>query len=729
MKKYLLAIVIVVITLNLSAQTLSPLKVEGRYVKTLDDQQIQIKAVNINDYMEHSYNRWGETILNQSFSTVLSWLHTADDYVRIKAMGFNAVRLNICPSHFDSIPNLQRIKDHIQWARQNNLYIIIGYFAPRGSVPLNGYYDESAFWVTANTSYRDQFKNDWKRLMDTCKARGYRNVLYNILNEPQINFDSAYGRKINLYDTLLLELLAYKNFKSDSNLVVIDGPAYAQPDLRGYNYLNSVLGSTYNNQIIYDFHYYMFDLVWRRSLWTTSFYPYHDRNDYRQPYSAGIGYDTITLKMNLNDNLIDSVRIIKLMSLHQCGKYILKYFEIKNELDSNIILSLDMTGKVIQGTDSNKYILNNGKTWKVNYGGPYWTASQSSIFMTAGNSAMVFSNTVKQDTSTLDIDWRSAYSEIRYDRLWPPDPTPIHIPINTPLAIKLVMDGDTLNDNGSFQLNFLKDSTGPYTNVNQKLIKNFRYVNYTTNEKDTMLTSHTDRVNAVFRTVKDMSVRFAKPFLLGEFAIPIQQRVSQNFSYFRDIYNNLKSPNDSSIGWCYHAYREPHENWRYNSDNWITVSLFSGRNMTNATVNNIINGTQNGQTSFVLESGDSNKYYINKLLIDTLTRLMGGTFTYIEPINNIEPVKYSLEQNYPNPFNPKTNIRFGIPATLNKEKQITTIIVYDVLGREITVLVNDYLQPGNYEVFFEGSNFATGIYFYTLKSGNFIESKKMILIK
>jgi hypothetical protein len=701
MKKYFLTILMVVISLNLSAQTLSPLKVDGRYVKTLSGQQIQIKAININDYMEHSYNAWGLTILNQSFSTVLSWLITADDYVRIKAMGFNAVRLNICPSHFDSIPNLQRIKDHIQWAKQNNLYIIIGYFAPRGSVPLNGYYDESAFWVAANTSYRDQFKNDWKRLMDTCKARGYRNVLYNILNEPQINFDSDYGRKMNLYSNILSELLSYKNSKSDSNLIVIDGPAYAQPDLRGYNALNSILGSTFNNQIIYDFHYYMFDFVWRRSLWTDTYYPYHNRYDYIQPYSAGIGYDTITLNMNLNDNLIDSVRIIKLMSLHQCGKYILKYFEIKNQLNSNIILSLDMTGKVIQGTDSNKYILNNGKTWKVNYGGPYWTASQSSIFMTAGNSAMVFSNTVKQDTSTLDIDWRSAYSEIRYDRRWPLDPTPIHIPINTPLVIKLVMDGDTLNDNGSFQLIFLKDDTGPYTNVNQKLIENFRYVNYTTNEKDTMLTSHTDRVNAVFRTVKDMSVRFGKPFFLGEFAIPIQQRVSQNFSYFRDIYNNLKSPSDSSIGWCYHAYREPHENWKYNSDNWITVSLFSGRNLINATVNNIISGTQNGQTSFVLESGLVNKYYINKSLIDTLTRLMNGTFSNIERINNIEPVKYSLEQNYPNPFNPKTKIRFGIPTSNKNGKNITSLKIVDILGRELAVLVDDYLEPGNYEVLFD----------------------------
>lgn len=725
MKKYLLAIIIGLISFNLSAQSLSPLKIEGRIVKTLAEQNIQIKAVNINDYMEHSYNPWGSLYYNQSFSTVLSWLHTADDYTRIKTMGFNAVRLNICPSHFDSIPNLQRIKDHIEWARQNNLYIIIGYFAPRGSVPSGGYYDESAFWMTSNSSYRAQFKNDWKKLMDTCKARGFRNVLYNILNEPQINFDYDYGRKMYLYSDILSELLTYKNSKNDSNIVIIDGPAYAQPDLRGFNFLNSKLGTSYNNQIIYDFHYYMFDLVWRRSLWTDSYYPYHNRYDYKS-YLSGIGYDTITLNMNLNNwNSSDSVKIIKLQSLHQCGKYILKYFEIKNQLNNNILLSLDMSGKVIQGTDSNKYIMNNGKRWQVNYGGPYWTSSQSNIFMTGGNTAMTFTNTVKQDTSTMDVNWRSAYSEIKYDRRWPNDPTPIYIPINTPLVVKLVMDGDTLNDNGSFQLTFQKDDSGPFDNVSQRLIQNFKYLNYTTNEKDTMLTSNTDRVNAVFRTVKDMSVRFNKPFFLGEFAIPIQQRVSQNFSYFRDIYNNLKSPTDSTIGWSYHAYREPHENWKLSdSGNWITVSLFSGRNLTNASVSNIISGTQNGQTSFFLENGQVNKYYINKLLIDTLTNLLGGTFTNIERTNPFGPVEFTLSQNYPNPFNPRTVIKFHI-----KESGFAYLKIYDILGREVEVIVNDYLQSGSYEVSFDGSNFATGIYFYTLQTGDFIETKRMLLIK
>jgi hypothetical protein len=60
---------------------------------------------------------------------------------------------------------------------------------------------------------------------------------------------------------------------------------------------------------------------------------------------------------------------------------------------------------------------------------------------------------------------------------------------------------------------------------------------------------------------------------------------------------------------------------------------------------------------------------------------------------------------------------------------LTTLKVYDILGREIQTLVNEKLNPGTYEVTFDGSNLASGIYFYQLKSGNFIETKKMLLIK
>jgi photosystem II stability/assembly factor-like uncharacterized protein len=100
----------------------------------------------------------------------------------------------------------------------------------------------------------------------------------------------------------------------------------------------------------------------------------------------------------------------------------------------------------------------------------------------------------------------------------------------------------------------------------------------------------------------------------------------------------------------------------------------------------------------------------------------GGIF-----VNNIStevPDNYNLHQNYPNPFNPTTNIKFDILKNEN-----VTLSVYDMLGREISTLVNEKMQPGTYEVTFDGSNLPSGAYFYRLASGDYVETKKMLMIK
>lgn len=92
--------------------------------------------------------------------------------------------------------------------------------------------------------------------------------------------------------------------------------------------------------------------------------------------------------------------------------------------------------------------------------------------------------------------------------------------------------------------------------------------------------------------------------------------------------------------------------------------------------------------------------------------------------NGIVPKNYSLEQNYPNPFNPTTNIKFALPVSGNVE-----VKVFDVLGNEVATIVNEYKSAGTYTADFDASSLSSGVYFYTLKSGSFIESKKMLLVK
>lgn len=90
------------------------------------------------------------------------------------------------------------------------------------------------------------------------------------------------------------------------------------------------------------------------------------------------------------------------------------------------------------------------------------------------------------------------------------------------------------------------------------------------------------------------------------------------------------------------------------------------------------------------------------------------------------PDLFSLSQNYPNPFNPTTKIRFDISGTSSSQ---TLLTVYDLLGREVAVLVNEKLAPGGYEVDFDGSNLPSGVYYYKISAGDFNETKKMVLVK
>ena len=103
-----------------------------------------------------------------------------------------------------------------------------------------------------------------------------------------------------------------------------------------------------------------------------------------------------------------------------------------------------------------------------------------------------------------------------------------------------------------------------------------------------------------------------------------------------------------------------------------------------------------------------------------------GNYNYSEIItlNNLAPNGFLLEQNYPNPFNPTTIIKYSIA-----EKQFVTLKVYDVLGTEIATLVNEEKLSGTYEVKFSSSNLSAGVYYYTIVTDNFVQTKKMILLK
>ena len=102
-----------------------------------------------------------------------------------------------------------------------------------------------------------------------------------------------------------------------------------------------------------------------------------------------------------------------------------------------------------------------------------------------------------------------------------------------------------------------------------------------------------------------------------------------------------------------------------------------------------------------------------------------GTITNVSDLST-QPEKYSLNQNYPNPFNPETNIKYSIPKGNNVQLK-----VYDIMGREVISLVNEYQQAGTYTVSFNADklSLSSGIYFYKIQTGEFTKSMKMILLK
>lgn len=91
-------------------------------------------------------------------------------------------------------------------------------------------------------------------------------------------------------------------------------------------------------------------------------------------------------------------------------------------------------------------------------------------------------------------------------------------------------------------------------------------------------------------------------------------------------------------------------------------------------------------------------------------------------INNV--TEFALDQNYPNPFNPSTQIGYSV-----SERSNVNLVVYDLLGREVAALVNEVKEPGSYKVNFNASNLPSGVYTYRIQSGNFVQTKKMMLMK
>jgi hypothetical protein len=164
-----------------------------------------------------------------------------------------------------------------------------------------------------------------------------------------------------------------------------------------------------------------------------------------------------------------------------------------------------------------------------------------------------------------------------------------------------------------------------------------------------------------------------------------------------------------------------------NGNNWQTVTIFNAPNLTWTQYSFDITTPANASTymkvRFRLQS-DANTvgqgWWVDDIVI---TKYCTGTPVGITGNTEI-PKTFALEQNFPNPFNPVTSIKYQLPSP---EK--VSIKIFDILGKEVAALVNENQEPGYYEVKYDASNLASGLYFYRIEAGSFTQTKKMMLIK
>jgi hypothetical protein len=169
--------------------------------------------------------------------------------------------------------------------------------------------------------------------------------------------------------------------------------------------------------------------------------------------------------------------------------------------------------------------------------------------------------------------------------------------------------------------------------------------------------------------------------------------------------------------------------------NQSAIGEIWGLNITDSTWKRFMpdtpDSTANRPQISVRSLSDSVYFYLfggikNNLILSSVSErfVFGNPFIGISGNTGKIPDKFILNQNYPNPFNPATTITYEIP-----KYSLVKIILYDVLGRELKTLVNDYLNTGKYKITLNADNLSSGIYIYTMSSENIKISRKMVVLK
>jgi photosystem II stability/assembly factor-like uncharacterized protein len=208
--------------------------------------------------------------------------------------------------------------------------------------------------------------------------------------------------------------------------------------------------------------------------------------------------------------------------------------------------------------------------------------------------------------------------------------------------------------------------------------------------------------------------------------------IDENTGYTSGYRHNILKTTNGGTNWASQNYESSAQGlysiYFINANSgWAVGDLYS---TTNTNTYYTSNGGTNWLNTNGIVSGRLNRVKINNSPVgytagqnQSIYRTTNaGGLTFIK--NETTASEYSLSQNYPNPFNPVTKINYSVP-----KQSLVTMKILDILGREVATLVNESMKPGYYSVDFNGSNLASGVYFYRMEAGTFVNVKRLLLIK
>ena len=628
---------------------LPPLHVDGTKLRDSLGQETTLQIIGLDDNMEGSYRNptTGQYIMSEvDFQSRLSWLHTKDDFAIIKSLGFNGVRLNLGEKHFEG--DMPRIRQLLEWAATNNLYVVLTYAPPPGSIQAAGYYSDAPFWACLRTDgprcelvrrYIEQFTH----LLDVVAP--YDGVILEPVNEPQVEaYDKANPSHDNpeLYGNFITSLAEIMAQKGDMHLLLVDGMSYATPDFAQYSFLEKIKGSFDN--IVLAGHIYLNDISYIGSSWDIPSCANYKK--YRKFLDTPPGPQVGTIPFKREEIAgAPANPTLAISTWKQTGKIMIDRVRIRDEngtvvfseefddktlfrhalvggnwtLDPLLSSSNDCTG--FSNTDCSMILVDAatpGLSWTADFGGQWGSAPSSSIY--TENGQLVIEHTSSPAWILRDYDkvWASVVSKAWYaPNGWGAQRPQITLEFDKNYFLEIVINGDQVDDIGGITVYF-DQSAGDspqapfWADGNDRIIKNVCY--NAPKCVELRLSSDSDRIAAEVKTFAAISKLHNLPIILNEFGVSAKTPIADQLKYFDAVTDAVEDTGLS--GWGYHDYREPASNLPgpYNSDQ-ITLGLFSGWG---ASVSALMQGdvsTQFGASDF----------YYRKDFVKHLASKLGGT--------------------------------------------------------------------------------------------------------